>query len=284
MRIEIAKLSGYCFGVKRALELTGAILDKYKNKNNKVYSIGEIIHNRGVIEELESKGLKIVEKVEEIEPGSVFIVRSHGIPPHLMEEIKERKVKIIDTACPFVKRAQSKAKMLSKKGYHVVIIGNKRHPEVMSEMEFADKDKLSVIETPEEISLIGRKNRIGVIMQTTQIKENAKAIISGLLDRSNEILIENTICNITEKRQKITKELYQKVDLMLVVGGKNSANTTHLAQIAKKYNPNTYHIEKYNEIDISWFKPDTHIGIIGGASTPQKDIKSVKEYIESLNI
>jgi len=284
LKVETAKLSGYCFGVKRALELTSTILDKYKNKNINVYSIGEIIHNKGVIENLRSKGLKVVESVEEIKPGSIFIVRSHGLSPQLIEKIKSRKVKIIDTACPFVKRAQSKAKMLSKRGYHLVIIGNKKHPEVMSEMEYADKDNLSVIETPQELLLIGRKDRIGVIMQTTQIKENAKAIIGGLLDRANEILVENTICNTTEKRQKITSELASRVDIMIIVGGKNSANTTHLAQIAKKHNPCTYHIEKCSEIDISWFKPGMSAGISGGASTPQEDIKSVRDYLESLDI
>jgi 4-hydroxy-3-methylbut-2-enyl diphosphate reductase len=282
MKVEIARLSGYCFGVKRALELTEAALEKYKNKNVKVYSIGQIIHNRGVIDTLNKKGLIIVENEDQIEPGSVFIVRSHGMSPEFINRIKKKGVKIVDTACPFVKGAQSKAKMLSKRGYHLVIIGNKNHPEVMSEMEHADKENLTVIESPEELAAFPKYEKIGVIMQTTQIKDNAKSIISGLLDKAKEIRIENTICNVTENKQRITKELAQKADVMLIVGGKNSANTTHLAQIASKFNPATYHIENYKEIDRMWLKNISLVGISGGASTPRRDIKEVKEFIEKL--
>ena len=283
MKVEIAKLSGYCFGVKRALELTEAALEKYGNKNVSVYSIGQIIHNKGVIDDLNKKGLIIVENENQIEQGSVFIVRSHGMSPEFINRIKAKGVKIIDTVCPFVKGAQSKAKMLSKKGYHLVIIGNKNHPEVMSEMEHANKDNLTVIEKPYELHNFPGYEKIGVIMQTTQIKENAKAIISGLLDKAKEIRIENTICNVTENKQRITRDLALKADLMLIVGGKNSANTAHLAQVALKFNPATYHIENYSEIDKNWFKDVSLVGISGGASTPRKDIKEVRDFVEKLD-
>ncbi len=202
--------------------------------------------------------------------------------PDFLKRIKLKGVIIIDTACPFVKRAQSKAKMLSRRGYHLVIIGNSKHPEVLSEIEYADKENLTVIETPAELNLIKKHEKIGVIMQTTQIKENAKAIIAGLLDKGNEILIANTICNITEKRQSVTKELAKKTDLILIVGGKNSANTTHLAQISREFNKNTYHIDNYTELKKNWFKPGMKVGISGGASTPMADIKKVKDFVEDL--
>jgi (E)-4-hydroxy-3-methyl-but-2-enyl pyrophosphate reductase (IPP and DMAPP forming) len=282
MQVEIAGLAGYCFGVKRALGITETTLKKYKDKDIKVYSIGQIIHNQGVIEDLKTKGLLIVENEEQIEPGSVFIVRSHGMSPDFIKKIRSKGVKIVDTACPFVKRAQSKAKMLSGRGYHLVIIGNSKHPEVLSEMEHADKDNLTIIETPAELDTLKKHKKIGVIMQTTQIKENAKAIIAGLLDKADEILIANTICVITENRQKVTRELAKKVDAMFIVGGKNSANTTHLAQISRQYNKNTHHIENYKEIKKSWLKPGMKAGISGGASTPIEDIKEVKEFLEKL--
>lgn len=282
MEVEIAKLSGYCFGVKRAIEITETVLEKYRNKKVKVYSMGQIIHNQGVIEDLKKKGLILVDNEDQIEQGSVFIVRSHGMSPDFLKRIKLKGVKIIDTACPFVKRAQSKAKMLSRRGYHLVIIGNSKHPEVLSEIEYADKENLTVIETPAELNLIKKHEKIGVIMQTTQIKENAKAIIAGLLDKGNEILIANTICNITEKRQSVTKELAKKTDLILIVGGKNSANTTHLAQISREFNKNTYHIDNYTELKKNWFKPGMKVGISGGASTPMADIKKVKDFVEDL--
>ncbi len=283
MRVEVARLSDYCFGVKRALELTEAALKKYKTKNIKVYSIGQIIHNRGVIDDLNKKGLIIVENENQIESGSVFIVRSHGVSPVFIKRLKKKGVKIVDTVCPFVKGAQSKAGMLSKRGYHLVIIGNKDHPEVMSEMEHADKANLTVIESPEDLRSFKSHDKIGVIIQTTQIKENAKLIIAGLLDRTRELRILNTICNVTENKQRITKELAQKADLMLIVGGKNSANTTHLAQISASFNQNTHHVENYMEINRQWFDNISLVGISGGASTPRKDIKEVKEFIEKIN-
>jgi (E)-4-hydroxy-3-methyl-but-2-enyl pyrophosphate reductase len=280
MQVEITGLAGYCFGVKRALKITETTLKKYKDK--KVYSIGQIIHNRGVIEDLKAKGLILVENEEQIEPGNVFIVRSHGMSPDFIKKIKAKGVKIVDTACPFVKRAQSKAKMLSGMGYHLVIIGNSKHPEVLSEMEHADKDNLTIIETPAELHTLKKYKKIGVIMQTTQIKENAKAIIAGLLDKADEILIENTICVITENRQEATRELAKKVDTMFIVGGKNSANTAHLAQISGRYCKNTHHIEGYKEIKKSWLDHSVKVGISGGASTPKDDIKDVKEFLDKL--
>lgn len=281
MQVEIAGLAGYCFGVKRALKATETALKKYKDKK-KVYSIGQIIHNQGVIEDLKAKGLILVESVEQIELGSVFIVRSHGMSPDFIKKIKAKGVKIVDTACPFVKRAQAKAKILSGRGYHLVIIGNSRHPEVLSEMEYADKDNLTIIETPAELGTLKKHKKIGVIMQTTQIKENAKAIIAGLLDKADEILIANTICAITENRQKVTRELARKVDIMFIVGGKNSANTAHLAQISGQYCKNTHHIESYKEIKKSWLTYSVKAGISGGASTPREDIKDVKEFLDKL--
>jgi (E)-4-hydroxy-3-methyl-but-2-enyl pyrophosphate reductase len=282
LKAIVAKTSGYCFGVKRALEITENVLEKYKNKNVNVYSMGQIIHNRGVIKDLELKGLEVVENENEITPGSVFIVRSHGMPPQFLNRLKLKGIKIIDTSCPFVKRAQSKAKHISKRGYHLVIIGNKDHPEVMSEMEHAGTENLTVIETPDELNKVKKHEKIGVIMQTTQIKSNSKAIIAGLLDKAKEILIENTICRVTENRQDVTGQLSKNVDVMLIVGGKNSANTAHLAQIARQQNSRTYHIETYREIDRAWFNlPGLTVGISGGASTPEKDISDVKDYIEN---
>ncbi len=282
MKAIIAKNSGYCFGVKRALEITENVLEKYKNKNISVFSMGQIIHNRGVIEDLKTRGLEVVENENDIIPGSVFIVRSHGMSPRFLKKLKLKGVIIIDTSCPFVKRAQAKAKLISKKGYHLVIIGNKDHPEVMSEMEHANTSDLTVIETPEELHKVKKHVKIGVIMQTTQIKSNSKAIIAGLLDKASQILIENTICRVTENRQDVTGRLSKNVDVMLIVGGKNSANTAHLASIARQYNSRSYHIETYKEINRSWFGPaDTTVGVSGGASTPQKDISDVKYYIEN---
>ncbi len=284
IKIEIAKLSGYCFGVKRALEITEKTLKRYSKKNKKVYSIGQIIHNAGVVDKLKKEGLLVVNDISEIEPDSIFIVRSHGMPLSVLKKLKEKNVKIINTTCPFVKNAQTKARMLSKNNYYVVVIGDESHPEVISIVDqIKNKEKLAVISSPADVDKkINKVQKIGVVMQTTQIKNNAKAIISELIDKAKKIVIENTICNTTEKRQNEVKNLAINSELIIVVGGKNSANTTHLANIAKNYNSSVYHIENYREINPDWFKGKTHIGITGGASTPKEDIEEVKNYI--LNI
>lgn len=282
MDIEIAKYSGYCFGVKRALDIAEDTLKKNKIKKTKIYTLGQIIHNEGVVEDLEYRGLRVAESINEIEPGSTLIVRSHGMPPDVIESIKSKNVKIIDATCPFVKKAQVKIKILSKKGYFVIIIGNKKHPEVVGLQEYAVKNGFKVVENIKDLNEIGKKERIGVVIQTTQTMENVKSIISELPGIGKEILIENTICNTTEKRQNIVSELAKKVDVMIIIGGKNSSNTTHLREISGKYNINTYHIENYKELRNEWFQNCRKIGISGGASTPEKDIIEVKNFIENL--
>lgn len=283
MEIEVAKNSGYCFGVKRALDLAESTIKKYRNKNVRIYTLGEIIHNKGVVKELEKSGIKAVKDENEIEEGSVFIVRSHGMSPEILKRIKLRGVRVVDATCPYVKKAQSKAKMLAKRGYNIVIIGNNKHPEVLGVKAQIESKNVTVIENQKELSKLKTYAKIGVLIQTTQTMENVKEIISGLLEKGKEILIENTICNTTEKRQNTVKELAKKVDVMLIIGGKNSANTTHLAELAGKYNINTYQIESYREIKKELFRQKMKIGISSGASTPQKDIKNVRNYLESLN-
>lgn len=284
MEIEVAKNSGYCFGVKRALDLAEKTIKRQKNKKNRIYTLGEIIHNKAVVKSLEKEGVKSVNYEYEIEPGSIFIVRSHGMSPQILNRIKSRNIKVIDATCPYVKKAQLKAKMLSKKGYHVVIIGSKKHPEVIGIKDQVINNNMTIIENPEELSGLKNHEKIGVIIQTTQTIENVQQIIPGLLEKGKEILIENTICHTTEKRQTAVKDLAKKVDVMLIVGGKNSSNTTHLAELSRKYNPNTYHIENFKEIRSEWFKYGMKIGISSGASTPQKDIKDVKNFLKELSL
>jgi len=283
MNVEIAKYSGYCFGVKRALDITEQLLKKYKNNNIKIYSLGQIIHNKGVVDKLLKKGLIIAANEAEIPPGSIFIVRSHGMGPEILKRLKAKNIKIINATCPFVKKAQSKAKMLSSKGYYLVIIGSKNHPEVIGIREHVkNKKSIVVIEDEKDIDILRKNNRIGIVVQTTSTIEKFQLIVSKILEKGKEILIENTICNTTKKRQNSTKELAKKVDILIIVGGKNSANTAHLAEISKKYNPRTYYIENYKELNLNWVKGGKNVGISGGASTPLEDIFNVKRIIEKI--
>lgn len=281
LEIEIAKNSGYCFGVKRALDIAESTLNKYKGKNLKIYCLGQIIHNKGVVEELTKRGIKFVDKEEDIESGSIFIVRSHGMPPDIIDRLKSRNIKIIDATCPFVKNAHTKAGILDKKGYFIIIIGNKKHPEVIGIKNHAKNSQYLVVENLADLDSVSKKEKIGVVVQTTQTIENVQSIVSELTKIGKEILIENTICNTTGNRQDATKDLAQKVDIMIIVGGKNSANTTHLAEISKKINRNTYHIENYKELKTDWLIDVKKVGISGGASTPMQDILEVKKFIEN---
>jgi len=283
MEVEISKYSGYCFGVKRALNIVEKTLDEYSRSGKKVFTLGSVIHNPGVIKELSSMGLASVKKPEDIKPGSTLIIRSHGMSPRVLKDLLQKKIEIIDATCPFVKKAQAKVKKLESQGYFVLVIGNRDHPEVIGIKEQLDDSNVKVIEDPLEASELDFKKKIGVVIQTTQTTDRVKAITSVLFDKCKELLICNTICDTTKNRQESTKKLSKKVDVMIVAGGKNSANTTHLADISLNENKSTYHIERYNEIQPEWFKHSDKIGISGGASTPEKDIIDIKKTIEGID-
>ncbi|MEA2016518.1 MAG: 4-hydroxy-3-methylbut-2-enyl diphosphate reductase [Actinomycetota bacterium] len=283
VKVRVAEYSGYCFGVKRALKITEETIKKYRSRNRKIFTLGSIIHNPGVTRELSKKGLVSVKDIDEIGKKGIFIIRSHGMFPNLINEIKAKKdVEVIDTTCPIVKKAQARARLLSKNGYFVVIIGNKNHPEVLGIKGYVLNEKFVVIEDEEDVEKLPFKKKIGVVVQTTQTKEKLHIINDRLLERTRELFINNTICDTTEKMQNSTAGMSKDVDIMLIVGGKNSANTKHLVEISRRFNSSTHHIENFKEIRADWFMHKSTAGISGGASTPVKDIKDVKKAIEQL--
>jgi len=282
MKVELSKYSGYCFGVKRALKLTEEALIKHNNDGKKVFTLGSIIHNPGVEKELSKQGLISIDDIGDMEDGNIFVIRSHGMSPVLIDVLKERNIDIIDATCPFVKKAQSKASELEEMGFFVAVIGNKEHPEVCGIREQVSPDNVAVIENEEDLVLLNKKKKIGVVIQTTQTISQLKRLTGKLLDSSREVYIVNTICDTTKNRQDSVRDLSKKTDLMLIVGGKNSANTTHLADISRENNPMTYHIESSTDIESSWMKNTKTIGICGGASTPEKDILEIKKKIEDI--
>ncbi len=282
MNVKTAKYSGYCFGVKRALKLAEEILKKNQGKKTEIFTLGPIIHNSGVTNKLAKKGLISVENLEKIIPGSILIIRSHGMSPVLVNEIKKKNIKIIDATCPFVKKAQVRAEDLSKNGYFVVIVGNRNHPEVIGIKDHVLNKNYAVIKNEANAEKISSKKKIGVVVQTTQPIEKLCLITSKLREKAKELVVFNTICNTTKKRQNSTKKLANNVDIMIVVGGKKSANTKHLVEISKKCGAVTYHIENYKEIKPQWFNNAKKVGISGGASTPVEDIIDIKEAIEKL--
>ncbi|MGM0365468.1 MAG: 4-hydroxy-3-methylbut-2-enyl diphosphate reductase [Actinomycetota bacterium] len=279
MKVEIARYAGYCFGVKRAIDIAKKTLNR---RGKDIYTLGQIIHNPGVVENLDKKGIHAVGKEKEIPEGSVMVIRSHGMAPSAINILEHNNVEIVDATCPYVKTAQRKAKLLSSEGYFVVLVGTKNHPEVIGIKEQVASDKILVAEKIEDLNPAAGKKKIGLLIQTTQTLDMLKKMADKILETAKELKIINTICSTTKERQNETVTLARTVDVMLVVGGKNSANTIHLADISRQVNKKTYHIQNAAEIDNNWFAGAASAGISGGASTPFEDILEAKEYIEAL--
>jgi 4-hydroxy-3-methylbut-2-en-1-yl diphosphate reductase len=264
MKIKVARCSGFCFGVKRAINIAKNALKESK-PGDKIYSFGAIIHNPQVVEELFKEGLQVISGLEKIKGGTV-IISSHGAPLEVTKDLRKKGMKLIDATCPFVKYAQNIVKDLKKQGYGITIVGDSAHPEVKALKSIAGKNKNS--------------KKIGVISQTTQSKENYINEIKKILKQDfSEIKIFNTICNDTSKRQLAARGLLEDCDLMIVVGGKNSANTKRLWQICKESGVDSFHIETELEVKKKWFNGKKCVGITSGASTPDSMVKKIIERI-----
>ena len=273
MEILIAKGAGFCFGVKRAIDIAFALADK---KQEGIYTFGPIIHNPQVIEKLREKGIAPTDDIYR-DDIKVLIIRTHGIPLDLMERASKAGYEIVDATCPFVTKAQHYAKLLNDDGYQVIILGDRDHPEVRGLMSYAGKDAL-VIDGKEELPEL--KSRVGIVVQTTQPVERLKRLTGKVIERSREMKVYNTICNSTALRLRETEEMAGGVDVMVVVGGKNSANTTQLANLCVARPVRTYHIETARELMPEWFNGAVKVGITAGASTPDWIIDEVKARIK----
>ena len=277
MKIETAKHSGFCFGVKRAIQIA---TETAKN-NKKTVTLGPIIHNPQMVESLMKKGLHSVDNIKDITDETV-IIRSHGITAENYKLLIEKDLNIVDATCPFVKKAQEYAQKLTKDGYQLYILGEKDHPEVEALLSYID-DSAVVITNPDVDFKKPTQRKVALIAQTTQSEEKFESLAKKLIHFSEELYVVKTICNATILRQETTRNLSQKVDIMIVIGGKNSANTTRLAEIARMEGCKTFHIETEGELKEVWFKDVDSVGISAGASTPNWIINSVKEKIKKIN-
>jgi (E)-4-hydroxy-3-methyl-but-2-enyl pyrophosphate reductase len=275
MEVYLADKAGLCFGVKRAINTAFEAAAK-----GKVYCLGPLIHNPQEVERLRQAGVDLVEDFSSLSHGDSLIIRSHGVPPKVLEEIRKKGLQIIDLTCPFVSKAQRDAEALHKDGYQVVIVGEKKHPEVQSIRGYAG-DNAVVVETADDVEGIQFKNRLGVVAQTTQSYSNFSKIVLKLLRLSKELKVFNTICDSTQERQDAARVLAGKVDAMLVVGGRNSANTSRLVSVCQQEGKPTYHIEVAEEIQPDWFVGVTKVGVTAGASTPDWVVEGVLEKLKS---
>jgi 4-hydroxy-3-methylbut-2-enyl diphosphate reductase len=274
MKVKLAKTRGFCYGVKKAVQLAE---NAPSNLPLPIHTLGPLIHNKYEIEHLHKVGVSTVDSTDNIVSGTV-IVRTHGLPRETLNLLQNKGVRIIDATCPFVKKIQNLVKSLSENGYCIVVIGEKSHPEVKALVSYV-KGPIKVINDLKEISGLSNGKKIAVVSQSTQTTEKFDRIVNAIKRKFNHAEIFNTICTASAKRQKEAEELAGKVDMILVIGGRNSANTRHLASLCKKYVP-THHIESVNEIDNSWFADIKSVGITAGASTPEKLISEILTKIK----
>lgn len=270
MEVYLAENLGFCYGVKRAIQLA----EDSVTPQSKSYTLGPIIHNPQMVARLAERGIGKIDKLDEIAEGTV-IVRSHGVGPQVYDKIEEKGFQLVDATCPHVRKAQQSAKSLSEEGYQVVIVGDKNHPEVKSILEWAGEGAIA-LDTEDEAENLLPCKKLGIVSQTTFSGIKFKQIVIKLLDKSADVKILRTICTATDLRQSAAIKLAEQVDMMIVVGGKNSANTTKLAQLCSE-KCKTYHIETAAEVCDEWFATIKKIGITAGASTPDWIIKEVFE-------
>jgi small subunit ribosomal protein S1 len=273
VKVFLAEHAGFCFGVERAVSL----VEETSGIKSNVCTLGPIIHNPQVVKRFSEKGVSVCKSADDIKDGSTVIIRSHGVTKQTYQNLAQKGVETVDATCPFVKKAQKSAGEFSEKGFSVVVFGETEHPEVEGIVSFIDGDYY-IISSEEEAQTLPYFEKCALVAQTTQNKDTFSRIKEILRNKCGQLETANTICSATEKRQSAAIELAKKADVMIVVGGKNSANTTRLFTICSEICPRAYHIETVSELEGKLFKPTDTIGIAAGASTPGDLIKEVIEY------
>ncbi len=275
MKVMVAEKCGFCPGVRAAINLAQDTLADH----DRVYSLGHIIHNEDMVNQLSEAGLSTVDSIETIESGTVLI-RSHGATLDELEEIRQKGLNIVDATCVLVKRVQKIARQLNEEGYEVVMIGDKGHPEVKAVV--GSTDGVKVVGSPEDLDKISLNKKIGVICQTTQSPGHFADMIAAISRRGfAEMKVINTLCRETMARQTAAVKLCRQVDAMFVLGGSHSANTRKLAELCKKHNPHTYHLQNWAELDKTCLFGMTMAGVTAGASTPDNVVAEFVRNLES---
>jgi 4-hydroxy-3-methylbut-2-enyl diphosphate reductase len=288
MKIVRSRYAGACYGVERALTLVNKAASEDAGagetagtSNTSVYTLGPLIHNPQVVSELRARGVEQADTVDEVEAG-VLVIRSHGVAPAVIKQAQRKELRVVDATCPHVSKAHEAARQLREQGYLVVVVGELGHPEVEGIRAYAGDDAI-VVQEPSDLPENLMSDHIGVVVQTTQAMDALEAIVGALQKRGVTPTVRNTICFATRQRQEAATELAAVVDVMLVVGGRNSGNTTRLAKLCAAVCPRTYHIESAAELDATWFAGTETIGITAGASTPENQIIAVEQALRQLS-
>lgn len=279
MDIIIGKTAGFCFGVKNAVDNTMEELEK----GEKVYCLGELVHNKQVIEELISKGAIFIDNIEDAENKA--IIRAHGVPASVYEKAKELNIEIKDLTCPKVLAIHKLAIKYSNENYYIFLVGQKKHPETIGTISFCGEN-CSIIESLEDVEQKVEEFRktklknVAVLAQTTISLEKFDSIVEELKKHIKNIEVKNTICASTRLREEETKEIAKKVECMIIVGGKHSSNSNKLYEIAKKNCENVFFVETKDELELKKIKSFKSLGIMAGASTPKESIEKIVDIIK----
>jgi 4-hydroxy-3-methylbut-2-enyl diphosphate reductase len=277
LTVRVSESAGFCPGVERALQLT---LDAVDEAQKPINTLGPLIHNPNVIAHLRAKGVGVVGEPAEAQEGTV-ILRSHGVPRAVREELQASPLNIVDATCPFVTSAQEKAARLTEDGYFVIILGDRDHPEVLALRSYAGERSL-VVESAADLPGTPPSAKIGVVVQTTQSKERLGELVARLAPQVRQLLVHNTICNATELRQSAALAMASDVDAVVVVGGSESGNTRRLGELCAQRQSRTYQVESAKELQSAWFVGAKVVGVTAGASTPPDQIDAVVAALEEI--
>ena len=282
MEILLANEMGFCFGVRRAVEM----MEDATDKTGEIDSLGSVVHNPQVVAQLKEKGLDVIASLEQVTDRPVAIT-AHGVSKSVVRELEDRGVSVLDTTCPIVTRSQQWAKRLTEEGFAVIVFGDPNHKETRGVLGWAEGNAYAIpsiaeIDTlPDELPA-----RLGVLSQTTETEahfaEFVRALLERRMDRISELRVINTLCNATTSQQADAQELANKVDLMIVIGGRESANTRHLAEVAREAGVEARQVESADEIELEWLEGRERVGVTAGASTPDAAIDAVVARLEKL--
>ena len=287
MEVVVGKLAGFCNGVRNAVEKTGELLEN----RDKIYCLGELVHNKQLVDDLKKEGLIIVNNISEVPDNSEVIFRAHGVTKNIYQLAKEKNLTVYDYSCVRVIKLHEDVENMSNKGYYVFLFGDEEHPEVIGTKSFAKLEEITVLKDKEEIDNAinnfknSNLNKLYICAQTTfSLKkfDEFVSIVEEKLKKYNndiDIKINKSICEATEIRQMETENLAKKVDFMVIIGGKNSSNTVKLYEISSKNCKDAIHIETKKELENIDFSKVSKVGVMAGASTPKKSIDEVIEYL-----
>ena len=275
MRIEVADSYGFCYGVKRAIDIAE------KHENSLTY--GPLIHNKDEINRLKDGfNIGLAEGMQDIKENDTVVIRTHGIPKNELKVLKKQDNKVIDATCPYVTKPQQIVEEMSGSGYSVVIFGDKNHPEIKGVFSYAEGEQAFIVLDEAELKELPLRNKVAVVAQTTRKPEDFLKIVNYLILKHKEVRVFNTICNATFENQDAASDLAKDADVMIVIGGKHSSNTKQLHSISSQFCNDSYLIENESELSVEWFKDKKLCGISAGASTPDWIVQNVIKEIKKI--